>query len=209
MTQRRYLRYLPAAGVAAACLLAIGIVYLIKEWLGSDPGTPPPRLQQVTLIVPPPPPPKIEEPPPEPEIREPVDVPEPQAQEPEAPASADLGVDADGSAGGDGFGLRAKKGGRDLLDGGPFGWYSGIVRADFRALLNEDKRLRRARYSAVLGVWLAADGRVERVEIIDPTGDRKLDETLRLVVVGIGRVSEPPPPEMPQPVRLRVSSARL
>jgi protein TonB len=206
MTSRktRLLRFVPIAGIAALSLVAIGIVILIKQSFQGGPP-PHPRVQQITLVAPPPPPPppKVEQPP-EPEIEK-VQIPEtPPDQSP--PAGADLGVDADGSAGGDGFGLVGKKGGRSLLDGGPFGWYTSFLKTSIRDLLAEHKNVRRKQYNVVLSLWISKEGHIERVEVIRPTGNRELDTNIKVAVASLGRMSEPPPGDMPQPVRVKISS---
>ena len=49
----------------------------------------------------------------------------------DAPPGDELGLDAEGGAGSDGFGLRAKKGGRGLIGGGDRNrWYEGQVQRD-------------------------------------------------------------------------------
>ncbi len=167
--------------------------------------SPPPRVVHTVSLLPPPPP-VIEEKPPEPEIKE-VNIPEPQPLDQDEPAaSADLGVDADGTGSGDGFGLRAKKGGRDLLEGGPFGWYGSLLGADIQDSLVARKRLRQVKYTAVLDLWISRDGRIEKVELVRTSGNRDLDTTLRMAVAEVGKVREPPPAEMPQPVRVQVTS---
>ena len=191
-------------GVVVVLFLA-GVVAVAKVVM-SD-ASPPPRLvHTVSLLPPPPPPPVIEEKPPEPEIKQ-VNIPEPQPLDQDEPAaSADLGVDADGTGNGDGFGLRAKKGGRDLLEGGPFGWYGSLLGADIQDSLVARKRLRQVKYTAVLDLWISRDGRIEKVELVRTSGNRDLDTTLRMAVAEVGKVREPPPAEMPQPVRVQVTS---
>jgi protein TonB len=185
-------------------LFLAGVVAVVRAVMSDDP--PRSRVVQTVSLLPPPPPP-IEEKLPEPEIKEEVVIPEPQPmQQDDAAASADLGVDADGSGSGDGFGLVGKKGGRDLLEGGPFGWYGSLLGADIQDSLAVRKRLRQVKYTAVLDLWINRDGRIEKVELVRTSGNRDLDTTLRLAVAEIGKVREPPPPEMPQPVRLQVTS---
>jgi protein TonB len=189
---------------ALVVLFLVGIVAVVRAVMSDDP--PRSRVVQTVSLLPPPPPP-IEEKLPEPEIKEEVVIPEPQPmQQDDAAASADLGVDADGTGSGDGFGLVGKKGGRDLLDGGPFGWYGSLLGADIQDSLAERKRLRQVKYTAVLDLWINKDGRIEKVELVRTSGNRELDTTLRLAVAEVGKVREPPPPEMPQPVRLQVTS---
>jgi protein TonB len=190
-------------GVVVVLFLA-GIVAVVRAVMSEDP--PRSRVVQTVSLLPPPPPP-IEEKLPEPEIKEEVVIPEPQPMQQDDPAaSADLGVDADGAGSGDGFGLVGKKGGRDLLDGGPFGWYGSLLGADIQDSLAERKRLRQVKYTAVLDLWINKDGRIEKVELVRTSGNRDLDTTLRMAVAEVGKVREPPPPEMPQPVRLQVTS---
>lgn len=205
MIPRRYLRYVPAVGTAVAVCVTVAVVYWLKGLLEGPAPKVVPRVQQVTVILPPPQ--KIEEPPPpEPEIKQEVEIPQ-EAPEPlEAPASADLGIDADGTGSGDGFGLQGKKGGRDLLDGGPYGWYAGLLRSDIRTVLAEDKRVRHGQYTLVISLWLARDGTIQRVELASSTGNAKVDEAVKVAVARMEKVREPPPDEMPQPVRLKITS---
>lgn len=191
-------------GIVVVLFLA-GIVAVVRAVMSDAPA--PSRVVQTVSLLPPPPPPPIEEKLPEPEIKEEVVIPEPQPmQQDDAAASADLGVDADGSGSGDGFGLVGKKGGRDLLDGGPFGWYGSLLGADIQDSLAARKRLRQVKYSAVLDLWIDRAGRIEKVELVRTSGNRDLDAALRMAVAELGKVREPPPPEMPQPVRLQVTS---
>jgi protein TonB len=189
---------------AVVVLFLAGIIAVVRVVM-SDVSPPPRVVHTISLL---PPPPQIEEKPPEPEIKEEVTIPEPQPmdQDDALAASADLGVDADGTGNGDGFGLRAKKGGRDLLEGGPFGWYGSLLGADIQDSLVARKRLRQVKYTAVLDLWINRDGRIEKVELVRTSGNRDLDTALRLAVAEVGKVREPPPPEMPQPVRVQVNS---
>lgn len=190
---------------AVVVVFLAGVIAVVRAVM-TDVSTPS-RVVHTISLLPPPPPPQIEEKPPEPQIKEEVVMPEPQPMnQDDAAASADLGVDADGSGSGDGFGLVGKKGGRDLLEGGPFGWYGSLLGADIEDSLATRKRLRQVKYTAVLDLWINKDGRIEKVELVRTSGNRDLDTTLRMAVAEVGKVREPPPPEMPQPVRLQVTS---
>src|SRR5688500_11671398 len=75
----------------------------------------------------PPPPP----PPPEEKIEEPLEQETPEEAPPdESQAPEQLGLDAEGVAGGDSFGLAARKGGRDLVGtgGAAFAWYTSSLK---------------------------------------------------------------------------------
>ncbi|MDQ1363114.1 MAG: periplasmic protein TonB, partial [Pseudomonadota bacterium] len=166
--------------------------------------------QQITLITPPPPPPKVDEPPPEPEPEE--NIPEPeeimdQTPEPVESAGADLGVDADGSGAGDGFGLVGKKGGRGLLDGSPFAWYEGLMASELQDQLAKIEELKSQEYNFRIKLKVGFDGRVERIEMIRSTGDKAKDKLLLSALNSFSRFSQMPPGKMPSVVDLRITSS--
>ena len=136
---------------------------------------------------------------------EPEPVPE-EAQSDEPPPGEDLGLDADGVAGADGFGLRAKKGGRGLIGGGDRNrWYAGVIQRSLQDLLAGNDDARGAKYAVVVKLWISADGRIERFELNDSTGSTASDAALRKTLSGL-QLSDSPPEDMPQPVKLRVVS---
>ncbi len=203
--------YLPVIAISLAVIAFVGVVaWLIVSSMG-DSGQPTKKLIQQVQIIRPPPTPETPPPPPEPEE---VDVPEPEEPEPEVaeadepPAGDQLGLDAEGVAGGDGFGLLGRKGGRDLLgtSGDQYKWYGQILKNDLIDRLAEIRDIRRDRYSVVVRLWLAADGRIERFSVVTSTGDDQLDRDLVVALKSLDRVSEVPPAGLPQPVRLRIVS---
>ncbi len=204
---QRLKRQLPVlTGIFLLSTVASGIVYFVHQVVSGVPTQPKRVVQQITLLAPPPPP--VEQPPPEiPKVQEMQEVePPPQAANDEPPPGADLGVDADGSAGGDSFGLVGKKGGRDLMAGGPFAWYAGVLKQDITGLLAENKRVRKGHYTLVLNLWIDANGRVQRFELVNSTGSADLDHSLKVALSELDRVHEAPPGDMPQPVKLRITS---
>lgn len=216
----RWLKRLPVViGIGLVLLLGIGVYWLQSQF--EKPVQSKKQVQQITMIQPPPPPPppppevKPPEPEPEPEpVPEPEKEPEP-APEPadEPPPGEELGVDADGGAGSDGFGLVGKRGGHGLL-GGAAGsailWYGGQVKRelekDLQGLLAETAA-GKTDYSVLVAVWMAADGRVSRAELLTPSGKADVDTALRQA---IGRLKfslpKAPPENMPQPIKIRVTS---
>ncbi len=214
----RMRRYLP--GITAAVFIAAllgGVIWVAQEMLSGDAKNPKKMVQQISLIQPPPPPPppKLEEPPPPPEVKEEIKLdeppPAPELDEANAePPGEDLGLDAEGVAGGDGFGLRANKGGRGLIggDGSRFGWYAKIVQTHIYDALAEDERLRKTGYAATVKIWLNAAGAVQRFEIADHAGIAEIDQALREALAGLQTLAEAPPQDMPQPIKLRIA-ARL
>lgn len=217
MSQKKNLRvYIPRIiGGLIASLLIFYVVKVIVGFIDQKPTKSEKKIQPITLLKPPPPPPpppKVEKPP-EPEIKEkietPQEEPEPMPESPpdEAPAR-DLGLDAEGAAGSDGFGLAARKGGNGLFGGGgnPYGWYGGLIKNGLLNLLSSHEDLRRKGYTAIVKVWLKADGSVERVELTKGSNDAEIDELLSRLLNKFDKVSEPPPPGMQQPVKIKISS---
>lgn len=208
----RHNRGLVGGSAVFVLLFVAGMVYFAK--LLNEPVPEPKRvIQEIALVrPPPPPPPPEEEPPPPPEIEEEVDMPEPEQMpdpiESNEPPPGPLGLDADGAAGADGFGLLARRGGRDLLASGGdrFGWYAGILQRDIVDYLTGDDRLRSSDYDVNVRLWLARDGSVEQIEVVRGSGDVTLDERLRVALQTMSRVAEAPPDDLPQPILLRIRS---
>jgi len=205
-------RFVPAIALVVLVLVAGGgIVWLVKNFLA---GAPPPQkkvAQEIRIIRPPPE--ELPPPPPPPPPDEEVDINEPQPEpDPtpsnEPPPGEQLGLDADGTAGGDGFGLAARKGGRDLLatGGSAFTWYAGLLKNEILDRLQEEDRARSGSYSVPVRAWVRDDGTIERIELAQSTGDRARDQAIEKVLAGISRLPQAPPPNMPQPMVLRIVS---
>ena len=171
---------------------------------------------ELSSTPPPPPPPPPQEKPPEPEVKEEIKQPEPEPQQAEEapPPGEQLGLDAEGSGTGDGFGLAARKGGQDItsIGGGPqndrakFAWYTGMVQSHLQEYLHKNDKLRTADYRVVLRIWFSGDGRIERYELVNGSGSPDLDQNLKLAMDAIPRLKQAPPADLPQPVKLRVTS---
>lgn len=172
------------------------------------------QVVQVQVFRPPPPPPEVDEPPPPPEMEEEeVDIPEPEAEidEPEMPDMPPpgelLGLDADGVAGGDAFGLVGRKGGRSLVGGqGQFRWYASRITDEILDSLGKEDSIRRQSYSISVLVWVDDDGELGRYELLSSTGDQSLDQSLKKALAEIAGFSAPPPGGLPQPMRIRIVS---
>jgi protein TonB len=208
-------RWLARAGAGAAAIaLLAGLGIAVASLSGGAPQKP--RLHQIALIKqPPPPPPKPPEKPPEPpkvkdEVK--VDVPKPRLDEPkpadDKPVSEKpLGVDADGSAGSDGFGLAANPGGRDLLSmgsGGSGRYYTGLLQRNFFEALARNRKAPLQEFSVVVSVWLSDDGRVQRTEIVNGSGNPQIDSLIQNTLAEMAPLREVPPNSMRQ-VQLRLN----
>jgi periplasmic protein TonB len=205
-------RYLP---LVALCLFVLalggGAVWLVVDFLGEAPPPQKKVVQEIRIVRPPPD--ALPPPPPPPPPEEEVDVPEPQQQEEptpsdEPPPSEQLGLDAEGTAGGDGFGLAARKGGRDLLasGGSAFTWYAGLLKTEILDRLQDDASVRAGSYSVLVRVWVRPDGSIERIALAQSSGDKERDRAIESALARVSRISQTPPAGMPQPISLRIVS---
>lgn len=201
-------------------LLAAGMV------VGCDKAPPKAKRAQVVKLLPdsPPPPPKPEEKRPEPPKDE---RPQPQAlpeAKPVAQPEAQT-LKSDEAAGqGPGSGLTAGPVRQDYV-GGAIGAASGpqiggvnrvvfdsFAQAATRSLndfLAAERALRQADYRLAVHVWLGADGRMQRAELVGTSGDAQLDAALRDALLRFPGTAAPVPERMPQPIRLRISNRMI
>jgi protein TonB len=203
---------LQRAGVAVlAVLVIVGLAWWVKSSMSGGETKEKRSVQAVQVIRPPPPPPPPEEPPPpppdQPEEQIPQNTPDPAPSD-DAPPAEQLGLDADGSAGGDAFGLAARKGGRDLTGGGgaAFAWYTSLLKDQVLDKLSDLESVRSRRFSIVVRVWVETDGAVRRATLVGSTGDGGVDKAIETALERLGRLREGPPLEMPQPISLRIVS---
>lgn len=210
--------YVRAAGVVAALGLLVGLGFVVAG-LARSSGQAKPHLQQIALLKqPPPPPPKPPEKLPEPpkvkdevKIDQPkLDAPKPDDAKPadDKPASdKPLGLDADGTAGSDGFGLAANRGGRELLSTGSGGsgrYYTGLLQRNFYEALLRNRKTPLGEFSVVVSVWLADDGRVQRSEIVSSSGNPQTDSLVQATLAEMNPLREVPPSSLRQ-VQLRLN----
>lgn len=221
--KKSFRRRLPGLiGALFLLLVAGGLVMVIKNFMTTEPDKKP-RVQQISLIKPPEPKPEEKPPEPEkkpPEVKEEVKLDQPPPPEPQAadapPPGPDLGVDAKGDGGGDQFGLVGKPGGRELTTigggaaGNPWGRYDALlneaVNSAFQNALAREKALKDKNYKVVVKVWIDASGKVTRAALVDSTGDARADEVLKAALRDMRALREAPPADMPQPVKIRVTS---
>jgi len=211
---RRVGAVLLVAGLLAGCTL------LLRGFL-AHPAAKGSGVHQIALInQPPPPPPKPPEKPPEPpKIKDEVKIDEPKAEpKPDQPKAADdkpasdkpLGVDADGSAGTDGFGLASSRGGRDLLatgggGGGGAAYYSGLLQRQFFEAMQRNRKVLRDEFRVVVKIWVADDGRVTRADILSGSGKSEVDDLIQLTLMDMPPLHDVPPSAM-RPIQLRLSN---
>ena len=176
-------------------------------------------------LIPPPPPPKVE-PPPEPpkiveqKIQPPVDKPDdkPKEVKQEQPPPGPLALDAKGGPGSDAFGLGGKPGGSDYVGtgngaiggdgtgGARWNHYASMVAEQIQKRLHEDQVLDVGKFRAAVKIWLTSAGKVQKVEMLNSTGDNDIDARIRESISGMPAMPEAPSPEMPQPLKVRMTA---
>lgn len=216
-TKKKKLRvYLPTI---IGVLVLLGMTALIIKTISNFEDKPEKKERKVQTITltkpppPPPPPPKVEKPPEpvEDKIQEAAEPePEQMPETPNEPPPGDLGLDAEGTAGSDSFGLAARKGGKGLLGGGgggdPYAWYGGVVKNEILELLSDHEELRHKGYTAIVKLWLNIDGSVQRFELAKGSNDAEIDELINRLLGKYKKVNEPLPPGMEQPIKLKITS---
>jgi periplasmic protein TonB len=197
-------------GLLLVLVLVGSAVWFIHGIVSKKENKPPHVVENVTLIRPPPPPEETPPPPPPPEkVEEPLPQDEPPPSPDNAPApSPQLGLDAEGTAGGDSFGLAARLGGSEITGtgGAVFAWYTGKLKTAISDCLSEDQKLRGKKYTVGVKIWIEPDGRVKEVRASNGTGNREIDNAITANLATRCRFSESPPLEMPQPVSLQIVS---
>ncbi len=210
------------SGLVAVLFLGAGILGVRMFLKGAESTN---RRNTHFVMLKPPPPPQIKEKPPEPEIKQP-EIKTPEEQVPDEteeqarddkPAGDELGLDADGTSGSDGFGLKAKKGGRPLIGGDlggnallqKYAWYHRIlqeeIRKQVRTRMEQNGGIPEGEYLALVEIELDTRGNVVDYRIPGPSGNRSLDAALK-EVLRVTKISEPPPHGMPRAMRIKISS---
>ena len=229
--RREFLRSHGAA-VATGALAVVGLVVAALLLTGDGPPVVPktPELTIVSIVEPPPPPPPE---PPRPEMIEQPAVTEPEFEPPQLrdepppvidddpppevaadePPDGPLGLDAVAEGPGDAFNLIGRPGGSGLLSGAGgggsrWGWYAYMVQRALQRALAEHDRTRNAATRIELRLWIDDDGRIIRVALNAPTGDRDVDEAIENdVLIGL-QLTEPPPTDMPMPIVARLMATQ-
>ncbi|HTU66639.1 MAG TPA: TonB C-terminal domain-containing protein [Steroidobacteraceae bacterium] len=203
--------YVPMVLIGCA-LTSLGVcsILFVNHILKSE-APPPKKLVQAVKIIRPPPPEELPPPPPPPpeekvDLADPPPTPDPVASN--EPPPGDLGLDADGTAGGDSFGLLGRKGGRDLLgtNGSAYTWYANLLKGAILEKLQNLKAARSGAYSVSVKAWTRPDGTIEKIRLAQSTGDRERDRAIEAELATIGRLAQAPPDGLPQPMSLRLVS---
>ena len=206
--------------IAIVLSLIVGGVMMVKNLIGgkSDKPKKPPKISLIpnTPPPPPPPPPKEEKKPPEPPKEQKEIKMEQQAEQKQAPPDPQLKMEGAAGNGPSAFaqGSVTNEDLSKLGSGGggtnkesvfnPFNNYAGLMKAELQRLLARRSELKRRSYRVEVRVWVANDGSVKQSELLGTSGDADTDESIRQAMTALPAFSELPPPNMPQPVRLRI-----
>lgn len=222
--QRKKFLIIGISCLVFVCLLAASI-FVLKMLIDNDTHTRKRQIQRVTLVKPPPP--KIKEKPPEPEIEKKEEIIEPEPEETpedemeelgdeELPPGEELGLDSDGTSGMDGFGLKAKKGGRALIGSGygsadllrRYAWYTRMLQDEVREKVNKYlegiQDIPSGKHKMIVKMELDETGRLQVFTIITSSGSPNVDTAVKKAVLGF-RVSESPPEEMPKTMKVKIT----
>ncbi|MEY2840375.1 MAG: hypothetical protein RJB60_2674 [Pseudomonadota bacterium] len=209
--------------VLALALAGAGYFIYTQVGKGSGGGQ---KRQTVKIAVlpdtppPPPPPPKEEkklEPKPGENKPQPQEQPKPAETPPEPQQLKMEGAAGDGPSA---FGAGAVN---SEYKGGPIGngsgaggtvgdrlaslSYGNASKRELNEFLNREADVRRAGdYKVPIGLWLRADGSVERLELLTSSGSTDTDELLRKALARFRGFKNPPPPGMAWPMRLQLTN---
>lgn len=220
LNQRAKTRWTRAAVLLGVLALLAGVIW----WIGQRGSTPShtrtKTSESLTVVLPPPPPPPPpkepppprEEPPPTEQamvLQEPIAEEEPETPPvPEAPPGPDLGPGVPGGSGpatGNGGGGSGRIGAAGRANASRYGWYAAQIQRSIREALQKDPLTRSQLMNLRVRVWADAEGRVRRAVVSPPSGNPALDAHVKHQLLP-GLKLSPPPPDMPMPIHLKISS---
>ena len=189
-----------------------GIIVLAKFAMSSGGA---PKRDSITLVSLAPPPPPVMPPPPPPPQQDDQRMEQPMIKEDqpkEAPPKNEplsTGIKGDGP---NSFGLSDKPGngrfGSDSGKGTKWAWYANQVQSRVQLALQQNRKTRSASVNVNVRVWPDPNGRINRAQLANSTGDPLLDAAIRDEVLTGLQLDQPPPTDMPAPITLRLAARR-
>jgi periplasmic protein TonB len=209
------------SGLVIVVLVGLGVM-MVKMVLTED-KVRHKAVHTITLLKPPPPT-KVEKPP-EQEVKqekpkenqmvEQQDVPDSKSDKNEPPPGDQLGLDAEGGAGGDAFGLVGRKGGRALVGSDPNGGPQSLLQryAGYNRSIQDEIHKVFARgnipsgdLQTIVVLQLDDNGNLVKYRIYRSSGSEQMDSAVSRALGLIKRFNEPPPEGMPRVLRVEISS---
>ncbi len=214
--ERRWLG--PAVGAVVVLLLGALIWHFASSSVGVRREAP--RIATITPLPPPPPPPK--EKPPEPKkveedikpIEKPQDIPQKpvDAPKPSNDVAKNVTINGDAQAGSDNFNIGAGDGGGMMGSGGGTGTgtgsYDQYLGYAIQQAVQRDDRVNRLVFDVRADVWLDADGKLARVELVGSSGNQKTDDALIEALRAMPRIDVAPPSSLRFPLRVAIRGKR-
>jgi len=171
--------------------------------------------------LPPPPPPPKEKPPEPKKVEEdikPIDKPQDIPQKPvDAPkpsndVAKNVTINGDAQAGSDNFNIGAGDGGGMMGSGGGTGTgtgsYDQYLGYAIQQAVQRDDRVNRLVFDVRADVWLDADGKLARVELVGSSGNQKTDDALIEALRAMPRIDVAPPSSLRFPLRVAIRGKR-
>ena len=199
---------LPMLGMLGAVVLIVAvIVWAIVHF--SRGGPPPgPKVQMISVVQPPPPKPPEEKPPEEkpPEEKIETKMEQTPVEKPEEPPTAAQPLET-----GPGESAYGQGGGKNFIpgdgdgSGSRFGWYAGLLQQTIQDALSRDGKINKTDYKVMVKIWVSANGTVKQVEVYGSSGQAETDVAIEKVLAHLSALREPPE-DMPQPIKLRITS---
>ncbi|MDX1915353.1 MAG: TonB C-terminal domain-containing protein [Methylophilus sp.] len=207
--------------IALVVLLVLALVgYGIKKLMtGSSP-----QKKQITTIKllpdtpPPPPPPPPKEPPKEQPKEQPKEIKVEQPKPAETPPAENLKMEGAAGDGPSPFAAGAvtndyKGGDVNTIGGGPnkqqFAWYTGLIKDQIEDAMAKDPTLANGAYKVIVNIWVGANGKILRHELVGSSGKSEIDVLVNKALDSMPALAEPPPGDMPQPVKLKVTARSI
>lgn len=209
--------------VVIGAMCAVGLACWLYTVL-SKPSAPVRQVTKISIIPdtpPPPPPPPKEEKRPEPpkeqkevkvEQPKPIEAPPQQAEQLKMEGAAGDGPSpfAAGSVtneyrGGD-VGTKLGGSGDARPNAAAFRFYTSALLSHVQRQLAQNKEVKLLDYAVEVKVWVAGDGRIERAELVESTGEQDVDAALTRALSQLTAFQTRPPAGMPQPVRVLVKN---
>ncbi|MFA6179400.1 MAG: TonB C-terminal domain-containing protein [Candidatus Methylopumilus sp.] len=211
--------WLKRIAIAVVIIIVIGALGYALKALMSGGG---PQKKAITTIkllpdTPPPPPPPPKEPPKEQPKDQPKEVKEVPQPKPEQTPPAEV-LKMEGAAGDSPSPFQAGTVSNEYtggevgtkIGGGPskyqFAWYTNLIKNQIEDALAKDKALANGTYKIVVKLWIASTGRIQKYELAGSSGDAATDVLIKKALDEMPPLSDVPPGDMPQPVKLRITA---
>lgn len=211
--------------IAAIAVLTLAAMVAGAYWVmgmgKSDVKKKAPKIALITPAAPPPPPPpppKFEKKPDPPKEQQEVKMAQPERKPDDPPPSPELKMEGAAGNGPSAFGA-GKVTSEDLSKLGtgersgtgtgmfdPYANYLQLAKGELQRYLKKNASLRRRRYSLDVHLWVSASGAVSRFELAGGSGDQETDEAVSQALASLPALSQALPNNMPQPLRLRIST---